>query len=230
MNMNTEVKTTQSTFTGLMSKSFAWMALALLITALFAIGGSVLLTSGFIPADTYLYILIGASVVQLILLFVIQATGLLSKKQGSAIVPFIFYAICTGVLMSAIVAFTEVKTLLYALGATFICFGSMALVGYFSKANMKLVYLIAMGLGIGALSLSLFNWIFGVNETLYWIISYVFFAFILLITSVDVWQMKKMSESGYYDTNLAVFCAFQIYYDFIMIFLRIVQFIGRNKD
>lgn len=230
MNMNTEVKTTQSTFTGLMSKSFAWMALALLITALFAIGGSVLLTSGFIPADTYLYILIGASVVQLILLFVIQATGLLSKKQGSAIVPFIFYAICTGVLMSAIVAFTEVKTLLYALGATFICFGSMALVGYFSKANMKLVYLIAMGLGIGALSLSLFNWIFGVNETLYWIISYVFFAFILLITSVDVWRMKKMSESGYYDTNLAVFCAFQIYYDFIMIFLRIVQFIGRNKD
>ena len=230
MNMNTEVKTTQSTFTGLMSKSFAWMALALLITALFAVGGSVLLTSGFIPADTYLYILIGASVVQFILLFVIQATGLLSKRQGSAIVPFIYYAICTGVLMSAIVAFTEVKTLLYALGATFICFGSMALVGYFSKANMKLVYLFAMGLGIGALSLSLFNWIFGVNETLYWIISYVFFAFILLITSVDVWRMKKMSESGYYDTNLAVFCAFQIYYDFIMIFLRIVQFIGRNKD
>ncbi len=228
--MEIEVKSKQSTFTGLMAKSFAWMALALLITAGVAIGGSLLLTSGVIPADTYLYILIGASVLQLILLFVIQGTGLLSKKQGSAILPFILYAVCTGFLISSVVAFTEATVLLYALGATVICFGSMALVGYFSKANMKVVYLIAMGLGIGALLLTFLNWIFGVNDTLYWIISYVFFAFILLITSYDVWQMKRLSESGYYDTNLAVFCAFQIYYDFIMIFLRVIQFFGRNRN
>lgn len=79
--MEIEVKSKQSTFTGLIAKSFAWMALALLITAGVAIGGSVLLTSGVIPADTYLYILIGASVLQLILLFVIQGTGLLSKSR-----------------------------------------------------------------------------------------------------------------------------------------------------
>ena len=37
--MEIEVKSKQSTFTGLIAKSFAWMALALLITAGVAIGG-----------------------------------------------------------------------------------------------------------------------------------------------------------------------------------------------
>lgn len=227
--MDTEIQASRKTYSGFMTKSFMWMAIALLVTTVFAIGGTLLLKY-VLPVETYLTILIVTSVVQLILLFVIQFSGVFSKKEGSAIIPFMLYAVCTGFLLSSIVAFTDVMTILYALGATLICFGSMALVGYLSKANMKVVYMIAIGFLVGATLLTVFNFIFGVTETSYWVISYLLFGFILLITSVDVWRMKSLAQAGVENTNLAVYCAFQIYYDFIMIFIRVIQIFARNKD
>jgi FtsH-binding integral membrane protein len=56
------------------------------------------------------------------------------------------------------------------------------------------------------------------------------FAFILLITAVDVYRIKQTSELGMMSENLAIFFAFQIYYDFIYIFIRILAFIASRRD
>ena len=226
--MERRFETSTSTATSVYAKVFAWMALALVITFGIAFAGTYLLN--FIDPNLYMFILIGAAIVQLILVFVINFSGLLSKKQGVVKLPFILYSICMGVLMSSVIAVTEITTILYAFGATFVCFGAMALVGWFSKSsNMRVMYLIAMGLGIGSIILVLVN-IFTGSDTIGWIVSFAMFAFILIITAVDIHRMKQVAEAGMMTENLAIFFAFQIYYDFIYIFLKVVRYIGINRD
>ena len=225
--MQREFQTSTVRANSAITKVFAWMALALFITFATAIGFTFLLNV--MDPSLYFGIMIGASILQFILILVINFTGLLSKKQGVVKVPFILYALCMGVLMSSIIAFTEVITIIYAFGATFLCFGTMALIGWFSKTNMNVMSFIAMGLGIGALILSLVN-IFMGSDTIGWVVSFAMFAFILLITAVDIYRIKQTSELGMMTENLAIFFAFQIYYDFIYIFIRILAFIASRRD
>lgn len=223
MERQLEVNTTRSTNKAL-GKTFGWMAIALLVTFAVGIVGAFLLNS-VMSLDVYLGLLIGASIIQFILIFVIQYTGMLSKKVGAIIVPFMLYSVCMGIILSSVIVLTEVKSIIVAFGATLACFSLMALVGYFSKSNLNVMWMIAMGLGLGAIVLSLTNWLIGYNDTLSWIVSFALFAFILLVTIVDVSRFKKVAESGQMTENLAIYFAFNIYYDFIMIFLRVLQFI-----
>ncbi len=225
--MDRELQYGVSSFNAAVTKVFAWMFAAIVITFAVAFGGAILLS--YIDPSIYLGVMIAAAVAQIVLIFVINFSGILSKKQGSVKVPFILYSIVMGILMSGIIAFTEISTILYALGATAICFGSMALIGWIGKTNMNVMSRIAMGLGLGSLVLVLLNYFIG-SETIGWIVSFALFAFIMLITAVDVYRMKKTAESGQMTENLAIFFAFQIYYDFIYVFIRVLSFIQANRD
>lgn len=132
-----------------------------------------------------------------------------------------------GVIISSVIAITNIQAIITACGATVICFGLMAFTGYFNKSNISIMAIIAMGLGVGALVLSLVNILLGYNDTLSWIVSFAVFAFVLLITIVDVYRLKIVAESGQMTENLAVYFAFNIYYDFIMIFLRVLSFVAK---
>ena len=226
--MEREIQTSTFSPSSVYAKVFGWMALALFITFAVAIGGTFFL--GAIDPSLYIGILIGASILEIVLVFVINFSGLLSKRQGAVKIPFILYSICMGILMSSIIAVTEVTTIIYAFGATFLCFGAMALIGWFGRnSNMKAMHLIAMGLGIGSLILVLANF-FMRSGTVDWIVSFAMFAFILLITAVDVWRMRQFAEAGAMTENFAIFFAFQIYYDFIYIFLKVLRYIQISKD
>ncbi len=226
--MEREIRTSTYSPTSVYTKVFGWMALALLITFGVAIGGTFLLDT--IDPNLYYGILVGASVMQLILVFVISFSGVLSKKQGAVKIPFILYAICMGVMMSSIIAVTDVTSIIYAFGSTFICFGSMALVGWLGReSNMRVMYLMATGLIIGSLVLTLFNIFLGSNE-IDWIVSFATFAFILIMTAVDIYRMKAIADNGAMTDNLAIYFAFQIYYDFIYTFIRILMIFMRNRD
>lgn len=225
MERGYEVNTTQSS-TKAIGKTFGWMAIALLVTFAVAFLGAYLLIYVLSP-EVYSTILISASILQFILVFVIQFKGVFSKKQGSVVVPFMLYSICMGVIISSVIAITNIQAIITACGATVICFGLMAFVGYFNKSNISIMAIIAMGLGGGALLLSLVNILLGYNDTLSWIVSFAVFAFVLLITIVDVYRLKIVAESGQMTENLAIYFAFNIYYDFIMIFLRVLSFVAR---
>lgn len=226
--MEREIRASTHTPSNVYTKVFGWMALALLITFGVAIGGTFLLDK--MDPSIYYGILVGASVMQLILVFVISFSGVLSKKQGAVKVPFILYAICMGVLMSSIIAVTDVVTIIYSFGATFICFGAMALVGWLGReSNMKVMYLLATGLIIGSLVLTLVNIFMGSDE-IGWIVSFATFAFILIMTAVDIYRMKTIADNGAMTDNLAVYFAFQIYYDFIYVFIRILLIFMKNRE
>jgi FtsH-binding integral membrane protein len=178
---------------------------------------------------SYMVVLIVASVVQLGLSFWIMFGVFRSKTMG-IVIPFILYAVCMGVLISSFTMFIEWYILAITFGITCLCFGSMALIGWLAKGNMNRIAIVAIGLLFGGLMIGLFNWIFwlispAVYNILYLIVSGVTFAAMMLITMIDMWSIKKYIEAGNTSRNLALFCAFNLYVDFIYLFIRILYFI-----
>jgi len=48
----------------------------------------------------------------------------------------------------------------------------------------------------------------------------------MLITIFDVWRVKKIAQRGEQTNNVALFCAFNLYVDFIYIFIRVLSFVA----
>ena len=79
---------------------------------------------------------------------------------------------------------------------------------------------------VGVMVMSLVNLFLGV-EMIYWIIDFVCFALILLVTAIDMHNIKKIVDSsqGMNGNNLAIYCAYCLYVDFINILIRVVYYV-----
>lgn len=220
---------------------FGYMAIGLLITAVVAALMGFLFSKVWPIQDysnpeasvyywSYMWVLIGSAIVQVGLSFWIMFGVFRKGKSKVMFVPFILYALTMGVLISSFTMFVEWYILAITFGITCLCFGSMALIGWLAKGNMNRVGIVAIGLLFGAALIGLFNWILwfispATFTIMYTIISFVTFGAMMLITMWDMWSIKKMIEAGQTSTNLALYCAFNLYVDFIYLFIRILYFV-----
>ncbi|MDY0345823.1 MAG: Bax inhibitor-1 family protein [Bacilli bacterium] len=206
---------------------FGYAALGFLVTAAIAVLTGYLFTSVIpidVAGDTYLALIIGASILQLVLIFWI-VFGVF-RRGGNMIIPFALYTIAMGILLSTLTLTMDWYLIGMTFGLTCLVFGMMAAVGYFSKVNLSGLLIVGMGLLIGSIFLSLINWFIG-SDSLTWIVTFASFGAIMLITAFDVWRIKKISESGAVTKNIALYCAFSIYIDFIYMFMRIAFILSR---
>lgn len=206
-----------------LAKVFGWLFMALGVTALSAYGFAALLSSGIISPDIYLYVMIGAIVFMFIETFVIQYRVL--KDNKSLTIPFVIYAITMGLMMSSIVLVIDSKLIIVSFGISAALFGVMALYGYFTKRSLNKMASMCTVLLLGALIISLIN-IFLQSTQIDWIISFVTFGIIMLFISIDMWRIKTIIDSGINSKNLCQYCAFELYVDFMYIFLRVLQYIA----
>lgn len=155
-------------------------------------------------------------------------------RQGKTVGPAFFaYSIVMGILLSPI-CLLDMWTIIISFGATCLSFAVMALIAWTTKRNLSGLAIFGMSLLIGAFVLSLFNFIiylFVGFEPLYWLVSFLFFFAILILTVVDLNHVKKIAQSGIGTKNLAIWCALNLYVDFIYIFIRILAIVAsiRNK-
>lgn len=206
---------------------FGYAAIGFLVTAAVALLTGYLFTSVIpidVASDTYLGLIIGASILQIVLIFWI--TFGVFRRGGNLIIPFALYTIAMGILLSALTLTMDWYLIGMTFGLTCLVFGAMAAVGYFSKVNLSGLLIVGMGLLIGSIFLSLINWFIG-SDQLGWIVTFASFGAIMLITAFDVWRIRRISESGQASKNLALYCAFNIYIDFIYMFMRIAMILSR---
>lgn len=216
------VKETNSEFT--LSKVFSWLFIALGVTALTSWGFAALITAGFITADAYLAIMIAAIVLMFVETFVIQFRVIRDNKP--LVVPYVIYAITMGLMLSSIVAYIDSWLIIISFGVTAGLFGVMALYGYVTKRSLNRMGSMAFAFLFGALLVSLIN-IFMRSTTIDWIVSFVTFGAIMLFISYDMWRVKQILNSGYGTSNLCLYCAFQLYVDFMYIFIRVLSIVVR---
>lgn len=181
-------------------------------------------------ASTYFAVMGGATIAYFILLIWIMVGTF--RGKGNMAIPFTLYAIVMGILISSFTLFVRVELIAISFGITCLIFGGLFSIGWFAKKDLSVFAMLAGGLVFGALLMSLFNiiWMFVSPATfnvMNWVISFILLIAIMLITIVDFSRIKKIEESGQGTKNLALFCAFSLYVDFIYIFIRVLIFVAR---
>lgn len=224
------------------AKVFGYLAIGLLITAAVAFGWSFYVAKFFSQGgeltETGLYLLIGTAIVafvgSLIDSIVINIRSARSEKAPWA--AFIVYAFFMGLVVSIfLLAGVDFQTMGEAFGLTALAFAIMFLIGYFSKSNLNVFAFIALGLLFTVFLVSaFFGIIYLINPRSALLIDYicsivVVVAFMLII-GWDSWRIKKAAKALPNNNNLALYCAFTLYTDFITLFLRILYVLLMSKS
>lgn len=225
---NVGERTTQRS---LLSKTFLYMFGFLMITVIVCLGISLIFQNVGMASEAlaraYTIMLITASVTQIVLTIVIVFTSL---RPGKAkVIPIILYAICMGVLISSFSLFLEWYTMTATFGIAALSFGAMALIGATSKRASGMG-MVGFGLLFGVLMVSLFNIIFALLLPGVWLIQNIITSIILviaimLITAYDVYNIKQISMRCQADNNLALYLAFNLYLDFIIILIHLLRLV-----
>ena len=219
---------------------FLWFGIGLLITGLVAFG----LPNIFMLVNnnnknaignTYITLLI-ISLVGIIPLSIIMAFAPIARKSKIFIkVTYILYTALMGVLLSSfmlmMLVYTEelnlsfINLIAYSFLITAGLFMISGIIGFAVK-DMSPVIPILASFSTGILILCLLN-IFLRVSYIYWIIDICLFVYIMLITTIDMYNVKQICSKVNFDDqrNLAVYLAYNLYTDFIIIFLRVVMFV-----
>ena len=221
-----------------LAKIFGYMFAGLLITALVAFGAGAIFANWLVTdpetaSEAMFMILIVAAIVTIVLSIVMMFS--LRKNSTKAIlVPAIIYTICMGILLSSFTIFVDWWLLAGAFGITSLVFGLMALIAFTAKGNLSGLWIVAIGLIIGCGIISLVNLVLSLVlpsfPSLYWLVSLGLFAAVMFITMFDMWRIKQICDQGAMSNNLALYCAFTLYVDFIYIFIRILAVLSKLKN
>ena len=228
-----------------LTKVFGMMFICLLITTVvaagFGYGFQYLLFKTSVETEpgvfqnlvTGLMVTLGVSIIALLVMsFVLPIT--FARGRHNIFVPLMIYVVLMGIMLSTFTFIFDWVILVESFGITSVIFGVMALLGYISKGRLAGIGTILIGLLIGAVGLSLVNWMMilfrQVSETnirLSWIVSLLIFAFLMLVTLYDVHRIKRIAEAGAgNDNNLTYYCAYILYSDFIAILIRVIYYVA----
>lgn len=226
------------------AKTFLYMFLELIITAVSAIGFGLLFDNIWHISDkshstsspyftAYIIILI----VSLVAMIGVSIWFSVSAVKGNKnlVIPFTVYALLMGVFGSSFVMFIDPVSIGIAFGVSCLAFGIMAALGAIIKKDINFLAIVVMGLFLGAGMLALTNlifWLCGLRylvTSMYLLIEGIVFAAVMIITMIDVYNIKKIAERGDVYENVALFSAFSLYIDFINIFLRVLLVVVRIR-
>lgn len=147
---------------------------------------------------------------------------------------YILYSFFTGLSLSTIINIYTEGSVFYAFMITMIVFVSMAIIGHTTKVDIsKFSSILFAGL-ISVILLSILNF-FIRSSSMDYILSIISIIIFLGLTAYDMQKLKYYydyySDSDTQLNKVAVFGAFQLYLDFINLFIRIIQIFGkRNND
>lgn len=210
----------------LIQKTFFWMFLGLLGTAIVA---WYTYSSGLfidIIFKGYFNVLLIAELV------VVVIFSLLFKKLPPTIVGILYfvYAMINGVSLSVIFVVFELNSIVWLFIASAVLFGGMALYGYKTSKDLSNWKTLLFGVLIVGLILSLINIFLGnsiLDIILDWVILFLFFG----ITAYDMNKIKQLQyEEGLDKNKLHIYGAMELYLDFINIFLRMLSIFGKRKN
>lgn len=217
--------------TNLMYRVYAWMCVALAITAATAyyVASSPAIINTIFNNSI---VLIGLFLGQLALVIVI--TSLLNRMSfAMAAGLFILYAATLGVTLSSIFLVYTYTSIFATFLVTSAMFGAMAIYGYFTKADLtsmgSYLFMAVIGLIIGGLVNMYFK-----SETFQYLISAAGVLIFTLLTAYDVQKIKRMTQEMNGDqqtmAKVSILGALILYLDFVNLFLYLLQFMGRRKE
>ena len=234
----TYVNEAGTTLNAYITKVFTMMGIAVLITAAVAFAGYMSLINGGLLYNAYMS---GAISIGYIVCMIAQfgvciflSLRITKMETRTATILLYAYAALTGVTFSVLPMAFDIATVFTAFAFAAVMFFCCAVIGHTTSVDLTKFSGLLVG-GLIALVVATVASIFipALRESL--VISYIGVLLFLVITA---WDMQKIKQF-YYGTqggigtlggNLAVYGAFQLYLDFINLFLRILRILGSRSN
>lgn len=212
------------------ARTLLWFGYGLILTFLITFGLPAIFVAAGMDTDTFayaLYVMCGIGGLGVLIFSIIIMFKSFSAR-GFGVITFTIYSILMGLALTPLYLIGTTPDgmigILYSLLVTGGIFVIMGLIGVLSKGKIKGMWLLVMGLTIGSLILSLVN-LFIFNEIVYWIVSFAILLVFILYVGIDFAIISRHPVDA--DNRFAIVCAFQLYTDFIIIFIRLLPIILR---
>ena len=208
------------------AKIFLWMFIGLLVT--FGVGYYVssneIMVENIHKNSTFLII----AIVEIVLCIVLSAR---IRKMNPLVAKtlYLLYAGLTGLTFSVIFIIYELESIMFVFGITSIICLIFGLIGYYTKIDLtKLGTFLFMAL-IAVIIASIINIFIGSDAFNLGICILSLIIFIGYM-AYDIQVIKRGMYGNINEENLAIYGAFQIYLDFINIFIRLLELFGKRRD
>lgn|SRR5574344_301009 len=157
--------------------------------------------------------------------------GFMVKKMNTTlcIICYLIYSIVTGLTFSAIFVTFEISSIMSIFAICALIFLLLAIYGYVTKTDLSrfgtIIFISLIGLIVG----ELLNALIFKSPQAYIIFSSIGVAIFAGYIAYDVNRVKYLlSELG--EDKAAIYGAFQLYLDFINLFIRLLELFGKNRD
>ena len=210
----------------LISKSFLWMCIGLLVTFVtgFGVASNERMLENIFNGNTFWLF-----VVLEFILVIVLSWRCMKMSPVAAKICFILYAFVSGLTFSSIFVVYDIASIMMVFLVSSVIFGVMAFIGYKTNVDLtKLGFYLMMGL-IAVIIVSVINIFIGSNG-LEIALSIICVLLFIGITAFDVQKIKSLEGSGLPEDKLAIYGALELYLDFINIFIDLIRIIGENKD
>ena len=210
----------------LLSKSFLWMFIGLLVT--FATGYIVSISDTMLDAvfNSSLYWVFIIAEFALVIFFSIRVRKM---SPTTAKICFLLYSFVTVLTFSSIFVLFELDSVMMVFLIAALVFGLFGMIGYKTNTDLSNIgTILLMGL-LAVIVCSIINVFIG-NDTFDLIVSIITLVVFFGYTAYDIQKIKELSEENIDNEVLAINGAFELYLDFINIFIRLLSIIGDAKD
>lgn len=207
------------------SKVYLWLFIGLLVT--FATGAytatnedalSVIFTKGYY----WIFVLVELG------LAIFLSARIHKMQPTTAKTFYLLYTFFSGLTFASLFVVYKLESIILVFAVTAILFLLFAIIGHYTKMDLSKIgtYLIMMLIGI--ILCTLVN-LFLQNSTFDIVISAISVVVFLGFIAYDVQKIKRLN--GYLaEDNLAVIGAFELYLDFINIFIDLLRLFGKADD
>ncbi len=222
------------TFSQYLSKVFSTVGVGVGITAVVSFVISRFMEQIYTRfAGIFSAVLIASIVVELGLA-IFFAARLNKMKKGTAWFCYILYSVLTGISLSTILYYYTDSSVFVAFGASCIMFVVMALIGQNSKVDLSKFSGIVFPALLALIIVSLLNVFFFKNQYIQWALNYLGVIIFLFLIAYDMQKLRSFYDQSFGDNELGeklmIYGAFQLYLDFINLFIRLLEILGKKKD
>lgn len=211
----------------LFGKTFFWMFLGLL--------GSGILAWYTYASGLFIDIILGDyfNILLIVELLVVFIFSLLFKKLPPLIVGILYfvYSMINGVTLSVVFAAFELSSVIYLFAISALIFVALGLIGYKTNKDLSSWKTYLSVFLIAGIVLSMVNLFILKNSTFELILDWLILALFFGITIYDINKIKLLQQEPDIDNDkIHIYCAMQLYLDFINIFLRVLSIFGKRKN
>lgn len=207
------------------SKVFLWMCIGLAVT--FVTGATVAASATALEtvfsSGMFMFLIIAELVI-----CIYFSVRIRKMSKTSAIVCYLLYSFVTGLTFSSIFVVYEITSIMYVFLITSVVMFIMSIIGMTLKVDLTKFGSILLMMLIGVIIASIIN-IFLQNQGFDLVLVIISLIIFIAYIAYDIQKIKSLYE--YDDSeNLAILGAFELYLDFINIFIKLLRLFGKSRD